>query len=263
MSQAPTYTAGLDYKPSRNALLYFVTRRGYRAGGQNGEGPNTVFSPEYVTDYEVGSKLDVKLAGMPLRLNTALYYQDYTNIQVQQQIIFQNTPISITSNGATARQWGAEIEAQLNVTDRLQLAVNYDHLNFKYKSVAPGVDLATLELSAAQGRPPNKFSASASYLVPIAPRLGSLSIQANYAWQATSGNFLDPVGGITPAFSLLNVSADWKHVAGSPIDLSVYMSNVGNKLYSLGGFGSYASLGYELSRYGDPRLYGFRIRYNF
>ena len=39
------------------------------------------YAPEYVTNYEVGQKSDFELGGMPVRINTALYYTDYTNLQ--------------------------------------------------------------------------------------------------------------------------------------------------------------------------------------
>ncbi|MET0378792.1 MAG: TonB-dependent receptor, partial [Spongiibacteraceae bacterium] len=81
----PTWNLSLDYKLTDSQLVYVATRHGYRSGGFSGRGQNTVtttpFDQETVTDYELGYKIDGEIIGMPLRINTAVFYQDYKDIQ--------------------------------------------------------------------------------------------------------------------------------------------------------------------------------------
>jgi iron complex outermembrane receptor protein len=67
-----------------------------------------------------------------------------------------------------------------------------------------------------------------------------------------------------PATNLLNLDLTWKAVAGSPVDVSFFATNVTQEHYYtfIPGLGS-AQLGLETAVLGTPRMYGARIRYNF
>src|SRR3546814_541022 len=82
-TSALTYTAGLDYKFD-TTLLYGKISRGYKTGGISVVVVNPdhyTYKPEFVTNYEVGEKTDFEIAGMPVRLNSAVYYTDYKDLQ--------------------------------------------------------------------------------------------------------------------------------------------------------------------------------------
>ena len=64
-------------------------------------------------------------------------------------------------------------------------------------------------------------------------------------------------------FSVGDPRADWNRIAGSPIDASFFMTNVSNKDYVTGGNAIYLGSGYNTEAYGEPRMYGVRVRYNF
>ncbi|MET0164014.1 MAG: TonB-dependent receptor, partial [Vicinamibacterales bacterium] len=79
-----SYTFGLDYQFTPDILGYVKTSRGYRAGGFNTRGGADLpgggaFGPETVTDYEVGLKSE--FLDNRVRLNLAVYYSDYRDIQ--------------------------------------------------------------------------------------------------------------------------------------------------------------------------------------
>lgn len=262
-SSALTYTGSLDYQLAPETLLYLTSRRGYRAGGANGVAlggsldlPN--YAPEYVRDYELGVKSDWRVAGMPVRTNVDVFYQDYTNIQVQQPIVENNTIANVISNAAAARLWGAELEALANLTENLQFSLNGSYLKFEYTSFGPGVDSATLQGLAKSDRIPYQFNATARYNVPITPAAGALSAQATFSYQAASGTMLTPY--IIPPYGLMNFAVNWDKVLNSAYDASFYVSNAFNRTYAFGGVDVF---GFQQTIYGDPRMYGLRVRYHF
>ena len=264
---AVTYTFGLDYQVTPETLLYFASRRGYRPGGANGRTPAGVqlpdFDPEYIADYELGVKSDWRLGAMPIRTNAAVYFQDYTDVQVQ-QVIATPAPFTINANAAGAELFGVELETLLELTQRLDLGINFDYLNFKYSSFESGV-VGTQDLLAARklNRPPVKYGINVNYRLPVSANVGDIALKANWLWQAESGDSKLQVGGLVPEFGLLNLAANWDHIRGGPVDVSVFATNVLDKTYSLGGLGPFDSFGFKTDRYGEPRMYGVRLRYSF
>ena len=81
-----SWKAGLDYRISSATLIYTNVSRGYKAGSFPAitAALQKALIParqESVTSYEAGVK--TRLAGGALRLNSAIFYQDYRNKQVQ------------------------------------------------------------------------------------------------------------------------------------------------------------------------------------
>lgn len=50
---------------------------------------------------------------------------------------------------------------------------------------------------------------------------------------------------------------------GSPVDVSLFVTNLLNEKYRSYVVGQYSGTGIELDRVGVPRMYGARLRYNF
>jgi iron complex outermembrane receptor protein len=268
-SSAFTYNVDLDYQVDSTTLLYATTRRGYRPGGANLPSPsgNAVpdYGPEYVTDYELGVKSDWHLAQIPIRTNADIYYQNYNNIQVQQQVIQSNgIPYNPVTNAAGARIVGAEFEALAHLTQDLQLGATYDVLSFQYTDFGSGVTSpAALVAQRFLNRPPSKYGVNALYTLPVGKELGQFSWRANWNWQARSGDYSQPFG-VVSAFGLLNMSVDWKGMYGTGFDASLFASNLTDKVYLAGIRTVYdTALGFAVGRYGEPRMYGIRLRYNF
>ena len=266
-SSALTWTGGLEYQATAETLLYLTSRRGFRPGGANGFSASGLlennYGPEYVNDLELGLKSDWSLGGVPVRTNIDLYGQTYDDIQVQQIVFASNGSnfAALTENAATARQWGAEFEVHAQLTDDLQVGGTFDYLSFKYTKFAAGVDAATLTEGQYGNRPPRKYGVNARYHLPFDGAIGALSVRANWNWQADS--VAVPSGTVIPAFGLLNLSADWDGIHGTGFDVSLFATNVLNKDYSVGGFNELSSLGFAIQRFGEPRMYGVRLRYWF
>ena len=133
-----SYTAGLEYKPTDDTLVYVKTAKGFRSGGQNLRAPNPgvflPFDPEVVYSYELGFKgefLDNRV-----RFNAAVYQTDVNDIQ-RSTLIAQpgsNTGASATilGNAGKARFRGFEAEALAAVTDDLRVSAFLAHVDPKY-----------------------------------------------------------------------------------------------------------------------------------
>lgn len=112
---------GLQYQFSRRAQTYLTWSRGYKGRGYDVEltadfANQVAVLPETVEAWELGYKgqaLDGRLS-----VNTALFYSDYQNLQVQSTIA---PNVSIPTNAGSSVSKGAEVEFQFALTDKLTL----------------------------------------------------------------------------------------------------------------------------------------------
>jgi len=270
-SSAPTYTVGLDYQAATDTLLYITARRGYRPGGYNftNNAAYGEYKPEYVNDIELGVKSDWSVGNAQVRTNGDVWYQDYSSIQVAQVVCPPNALCqSVTQNAAGARLWGAELEALAHVTKGLELGANLASLHFEYTQFGQGVDGAQLTATQYNNRPKFQYSVHARYQLPIDAALGDLSMQATWTWRGENTSCGDPVGclrpsGIIASYGLLGATIDWVSIARGPVDLSLFGSNLLNETYVVGGSNNWGILGFATLLYGEPRMYGARVRYRF
>lgn len=105
----PTGKVGLDYRIG-DVLLYASASRGYKSGGVTGfyvtdVGAKAPYKPEFINAYETGFKSS--WAGNTLRLNGALFYYDYKDLQAFGVVGNEFRIFNITKS----RVEGAELEA--------------------------------------------------------------------------------------------------------------------------------------------------------
>ena len=136
----------LDFDLSNETLLYASAAKGVKAGGFNGfvSGPVTLipseqrFSEEENWTYEIGTKNT--LLGGRLLLNAAVYYIDWSNMQITTVPSNFDTTIidpgsvapTIFLNVGDANSWGIEIEGIALLTDNLRFnyALSYSNPEF-------------------------------------------------------------------------------------------------------------------------------------
>ena len=124
-----TGRAVLDYKISRNNLLYASFSRGYKSGGINPPlspvfAVPTTFKPESINAYEIGSK-NTFLDGT-LQLNLTGFYYDYKNLQLAR--IVARTAVNDNVN---AKIYGIEAEAVISPTPDFVVNANFSWLKSK------------------------------------------------------------------------------------------------------------------------------------
>jgi iron complex outermembrane receptor protein len=154
---ATTGTAGLQWNPDDDTMMYARYSRGYKAGAFRigidtviGASPNS--NPEHMNDYEFGIK---KSFGRTFQADVALFLEDYQNDQVpitvaatsgglaQSQSQFYNIPKAISQ--------GIEIETTWQPIEHLQILFNYSYLDAHItdsKGVVDPADPAALDPAA-------------------------------------------------------------------------------------------------------------------
>jgi iron complex outermembrane receptor protein len=287
-SDKATWLISLDYNFSPDAMLYAKYARGYRAAtiAPNVAAPLNLVGPEKVDSYELGFKSSLH-GSVPATLNLAAFYNDFSNQQLQ--VGFNAVPGSGQAstaapvNAGKSEIYGLEAEASVTPVERLILAGSYTYLHTEIKSV-PDTLLNysdpnfTLAAPFEKGdpevlSPKHKFTVSANYALPLDESIGRISFGAAYTYRTKMlVNYIDrenPNPAIAafstlPSLGLLNLSFGWDAIAGTPIDLSLFATNVTKrKFYTFAaGLGS-REVGFEIANVGEPRIYGLRLRYNF
>jgi iron complex outermembrane receptor protein len=286
-SSRPTWLIDLDYKPNEDILLYAKYARGYRAGGVLPSAPrgNQSFEPEKLDAYEIGLKASFSGA-VRGNFNVAGFYNDFTNQQLRagfRNVVTQSQVTGI-ANAGTSRMYGIEVEATVNPFEGFALDASYAYLNTKITKINPIVpaDPANYAVSISIPlnaplfyAPENKLSLTARYTLPLDNSIGDVTLGATYSFtdkQLGSYAYYNPATlalfngndyGTVPSFAILNLNLNWKSVAGLPVDVSAFATNVTAKKYFAGVAGVGSAFGFESYAVGEPRTFGLRVRYRF
>ncbi len=302
-SQAPTWLADFDYTPNRDILLYAKYARGYRAGtiAPNIEAPLTNVRPEKVDSYEVGFKTSFH-EGIKGTFNASAFYNKLSNQQVQVGFACKDSTPEITYHCQTltaapvninkSEIYGVELEGSLTPFQGLTLNGGYTYLHSELKSV-PSFDsfnndpnyIYRITVAFAPGEPEvltpkNKYTFNATYTLPLDQKIGKVWIGATFTHRGSMlSTYINPgtataetVNGSTVSvasvetlrpLNLLDLSAGWDEVLGLPVDLSAFVTNLTQQKYYTYISGLYGSTPFESAAIGEPRMFGFRLKYRF
>ncbi|WP_264446331.1 TonB-dependent receptor [Novosphingobium sp. JCM 18896] len=273
-SKRPTWLIGLDYKPTDDLLIYGKYARGYRQGGVNPS--NTlpiVWGPEKVDSFEVGAKASFH-GSVNGYFNISAFYNDFSDQQLQANLVplpgTTASPSAAIVNAGKSKIQGVEVEALISPVEGLRFSGGYTYLDTQLKSYSPpnfplfqpptptsqvGGDLAL--------SPRHKLTVTGSYTLPLDESVGKITFGATYTYTGTQIASADSPLGRLPSTNLVNLNASWEGIAGTPIDLSLFATNVTKEKYPVYVGGTYYSAGIETLLIGQPRMYGMRLRYSF
>jgi len=133
-----TPKVSLRYLPNDTTMAYFSIAQGVKPAGigsVNGGGgtffPEQLrFEQEKILVYELGAKMD--FLRQRVRLNTALFYQDFTDKQVTSQIVDDNGFLQSRIRNADAEIYGAEVDLTWIPTDSIRLQGSYTYMESEY-----------------------------------------------------------------------------------------------------------------------------------
>jgi iron complex outermembrane receptor protein len=288
-SEAPTYTAGLDYQLA-TTLIYGKVSHGYKSGGFSAVAVNPdhfTFKPEFVMNYEVGHKSDLQLGEMPVRLNSALYYTDYTDMQRSAADTYHGGIGIATYNAGKAVIMGFETDLTMQPLPGLTASLNYSYTYGKYNDftltysstydlpepdctgkIMQNGDTMHLECIPFQNVPRHQASANLRYQLPLAESLGSVDASTTYSYidrqysSATSIPSEEP-GAWLGSYGLLNASIGWSNIYGSTFDLQLFGTNLTDRLYRITNSNEWTFLFFQSSVYGEPRMIGLSLGYHW
>ncbi len=125
----------LSYRPDDNLNLYGAIGKGVKPSGfQDGAvfSLDRPFDRESLWSYEVGAK--ALLMGGALAVNTAAFFQDYTDQQVSSQIFNEEAQQlqPVIENAGKSTVWGLEFEANWRASEELTLSGAYTYINGEF-----------------------------------------------------------------------------------------------------------------------------------
>jgi iron complex outermembrane receptor protein len=256
-----TPRAIVRYQTTDSSNVYVSFSQGYKAGALNAQGGDTTpVKPEKVNAYEVG----YKLAGHRLRAETAAYFYDYKDLQVQ--TISNNQ--SLLQNAAAARIYGAEAHLAADLRQGFILDIGGAYTHARYRAF-PGANVfhwspvdGVLSLQADDSgkslilTPTYSGNLTLSYSHLVSG--GDLLLTGNYHYQSRIYFDTDNVvaqGG----YGLLNLRASWT-TSGERYTFALYGKNVTNQIYRnfvLDGNVAFQQL------YGRPAEFGGEVSVKF
>ena len=260
----PSWLASLDYKLSRDFMVYAKFARGFRAGGINMRGARSVqsfapFNPETITEYEVGTKIST--LNKALQLNIAAYHDDYKDVQRTITTLIPGGGTTTTvSNAAQSTIKGIDFEATLRPVSALQFSAVLGYVDAKYDYF---VDATGDRTNEDWPTPKWSYSFSARYDANLP--IGLLSLQADYQGQGRQNLYpgaARPIETTQSAYGLLNgrISLD---LNDGKYQVAVFGRNILDKEYASGAQAFDKSLGYNIKYLGAPRTYGIELKAEF
>jgi len=182
-----TWKAGIDYQLTDNNFLYASASRGYKGGGMNTM-QTTVYDPEYILAYEIGSKN--RVLDNHAEVNLSVYYNDYQDLQLNVW-----GPIAqLVTNAAEATIMGGELEVMVRPTKSIQLdgSVAYCDATFdEYVDDDPSIPGTLLEDQSGNKltyTPELTFKIGVQYMAEIGKmgKYGFVAARGDYYWQDES-----------------------------------------------------------------------------
>lgn len=252
-----TFQGILEWQATDDMMLYGTISEGYKSGGFQDTPPNTpgatiAYDPENVTNYEIGIKSE--FFDNRVRVNGALFYMDYANLQVE----FTNDVClcNIVSNASDAEIKGAELELQFAATESLFLWASASYVDTEYLDYV--INTGDFSGNQMQRTPETQFNTGFEFTTGAGSWEDALLFRLNYTWQdempwAHTNVAWEPSFGLFDGrISLAPQNASWS--------VSVWGKNLtdedvrANVIEFLGGIASI---------YAPPRTYGVDVTWEF
>ncbi len=260
--KAWTPKSSIQVQVSRDTFVYVSATRGFKSGGFNqfnptAPEPERAFNPEFAWSFEGGLKRT--MAGGRVRVNTAVFSNDYRDLQVQS---FLRPGVIDISNAGSATIRGIEVEAAAAAGRRVRLAGHFSWLDATYdRYLLRGPGGATSDAAGNRLNNAPEWSGSGSAVYELATgRAGAASVRGDLSWQ--SRVFFTPVNDpieTQRAYALLQLRVGFEP-QNRRWEIAVYGRNLGNQEYITGT--ANVPLPAYTGRPGEPRHWGtqFTIR---
>ncbi len=124
-----TWTAGLNFEPNADTLIYGKVATGFKAGGFDSVG---TYAPETNTTYEVGTKLSFGEVRQHI-FNLAAFYTDYKDLQVS--VLIDNAKGGQIFNAGKSVIWGVEADAVIKLSESDTFTATLNYINAEYKDL--------------------------------------------------------------------------------------------------------------------------------
>ncbi|MBO9499573.1 MAG: TonB-dependent receptor [Novosphingobium sp.] len=256
-------SASLNFKPAKDVLLYASYARGFKSGGFNvfsvSPTNDARYAPEHVDSYEIGLKASL-FAGHG-RIAVDAFRMDYANLQVNQLVNVGGVPRFMTSNAASARSRGVEVEFALRPVAGFDLSATYAYLDANFidyrGATSSGADYTGHVLARA---PKHSGSLAAQYSAPVAGALelflrGQMTVRSRIYFAADNAFAQGNVALFDARVGVHQSKQGW--------GLYAWGRNLGNRDYAIARSGGAIVPGQTIQSLGSPRTYGLQATFDF
>lgn len=260
---AVTPELGLTFSPDPDMLYYANASRGFKPGGYNAYAIQPSFDPEYLWAYEAGLKMT--LPSKKLRINAALFYYDYKDIQLL-TLPPGAAPgtLPIIDNATSASIRGLDLQAWYQPRWNLGFTAGATLLDARFEefdSIDPNNPAKNPDRSGDPlPQAPNVSLVLGGEYRWALPHSGDLRLAANYRYQ--SAVYFNPYKDQAVRqgdYSLFNASLTYDSRKGNWY-AELYGNNLTDELYAQNIIRLDPVIG--TARYwGEPRTFGLRIGY--
>ncbi|MCV2884421.1 TonB-dependent receptor [Aestuariibacter sp. AA17] len=277
----------VSYQATPEILTYFTASEGLRIGGANAVAacPSDVFDidfqnvcalPEetlYKADTTENFELGFKSSWMrnKLHFNTALFYVDWIDPQVQGATQFGQQPIIINADSARAR--GVEMSSRAVISDEFTMYATFAYTQAELTSFTEALHANGEHGYSGDrlpGSPERQFSLGANYSVPVFDdKMLDINYGLTYQSDIITKTGLRDDGETLSGYALSNISA---RLSGESWGLTFYVDNLFDKYAVVSARRGAADIttanGADIQRnYGyfitTPRTIGLRFDYDF
>ena len=271
-----SWHAGLQQQIDPELLVYLTAQRSFRSGGFNffsaplsglGNRGGSEYAPETATDVELGAKFQGRLAGVPARLNIALYNQWVEDAQRVTYAEVFGAPSAVTVNVPRTLIRGIESDGTLNLLSWLSVGTSFAYTDAAFTQNQVSV-LGSPNVAFGPVPDVARWSGVAYTEVgaPLGADLrGTLRMefygQTASTYSSTAGT-VNPGTGI-PGYGLLNFRLGLDPASKAGWSLSANLKNALNKVYYVGGVGFGSLFTFNTVVPGDPRTWQVEARYHF
>jgi iron complex outermembrane receptor protein len=225
---------GLDWKPSRNILLYASWSKGFKSGGFGASTvvstPTPRYDPEKLTSYEIGAKTST--FNNRLIFNAAAFYSQYRNIQLTVQGVdpVTNANIRTTQNAGGSNIKGFEIEATAIPVHGLSLNLGVGYVDAKFNSLTSAAIASGFTLGVASPRSPTGRSTPAQY--ELETGIGTWSLRGDLSYKGDQ--YLTPAdpSSYQKQYAMLGARLGYKPNWAHGLELSVEGTNLNNNIHA-------------------------------
>jgi iron complex outermembrane receptor protein len=248
----------LQYQWTPAVMTYITYSEGFNAGGGsqatfNGVPQVVPYAPETLKNFEVG--LRSELFDRSLLFNTSLFYSQYDNVQVTEDINF----VAVTANAGKGKSKGVEVESKWLATRYFSVNLNLGYLDTHLTEVPVGSGI-----TPGQSLPfAPKFSATVGmqYDQPL-PGGAGLTFRADEGYTTGVNTGVDSSSVYIPGYGLLSARVIYQP-ADSHWNAQVFGTNLTDKFYRLDGYNIAADGNLNLGSVGLPRMWGATFNYKF
>ncbi len=230
----------LEFNLLDDTMYYVSIDRGFKSGGYQGQAGEAIsaatpFDPEFAINYEIGAKSE--FWDNSVRLNAALFYVDYSDLQVLQFIQIGEgesaQAIQVTENASDAVSQGLEVEAQWYASASWLLSSTYAYNDTEYKKLLSAT--GNLSGNNLRNAPLNSIYLASNYQWRL-PNDSALSWLLSYVYRDETfqdiNNFeINKFG----SRELWDTRLTWTN-ASEKLELALYIKNIDNEEYEIHSF---------------------------